>query len=68
MKNTLKFFDFCSGIGGGRIGLEQNGLRCVGHSEIDTHADKTYQLFFNDQNNFGDLTKIIPKHYLTLIL
>ncbi|WP_341433864.1 helix-turn-helix domain-containing protein, partial [Mesomycoplasma ovipneumoniae] len=24
--DMLKFFDFCSGIGGGRIGLENNGL------------------------------------------
>lgn len=27
------FFDFCSGIGGGRIGLEQAKLSCVGHSD-----------------------------------
>ncbi|WP_337896587.1 DNA (cytosine-5-)-methyltransferase [Mesomycoplasma ovipneumoniae] len=55
----LKFFDFCSGIGGGRIGLENNGLECVGHSEIDKQALKTYQLFFNnDPRNFGDLTKL----------
>lgn len=25
-KDTLKFFDFCAGIGGGRLGLENNGL------------------------------------------
>lgn len=24
------FLDLCSGIGGGRLGLEQNGLTCVG--------------------------------------
>ena len=27
------FFDFCSGIGGGRLGLENCGLKCVGHSD-----------------------------------
>ena len=29
MKLT-SFFDFCSGIGGGRLGLENCGLECVG--------------------------------------
>ena len=28
----LKFVDFCAGIGGGRIGLEKLGMRCVGFS------------------------------------
>ena len=27
------FFDFCSGIGAGRLGLENCGLACVGHSD-----------------------------------
>ena len=35
MKEKLTFFDFCSGIGGGRIGMESAGLECIGHSEID---------------------------------
>lgn len=54
----LRFFDFCSGIGGGRIGLENNGLNCVGHCEIDENTANTYALFFNDNRNYGDLTKI----------
>ncbi|AWX14563.1 hypothetical protein CEP49_08540 [Mergibacter septicus] len=54
----MRFFDFCSGIGGGRIGLEMNGLSCVGHCEIDGKADSTYRLFFNDNRNYGDLTKV----------
>ncbi|UUM20090.1 MULTISPECIES: DNA (cytosine-5-)-methyltransferase [unclassified Mycoplasma] len=49
----LKFFDFCAGIGGGR-----NGLICVGHSEIDPITAHTYQLFFNDNRNYGDVTKL----------
>ncbi|WP_426461506.1 DNA (cytosine-5-)-methyltransferase [Mycoplasma hafezii] len=57
----MKFFDFCAGIGGGRLGLEQNGLKCVGHSEIDLLTAKTYSYFFEDDNNYGDLTKIIPQ-------
>ena len=54
----MNFFDFCSGIGGGRIGLERNGLTCVGHCEIDDVASKTYSIFFDDDNNYGDLTKV----------
>ncbi|QIM62405.1 DNA (cytosine-5-)-methyltransferase [Pasteurellaceae bacterium Orientalotternb1] len=58
MNNKLKFIDFCSGIGGGRLGLELNGMECIAHSEIDPVPDATYQLFFNDENNLGDLTQI----------
>ncbi len=57
----MRFMDFCAGIGGGRLGLVQNGLHCVAHSEIDESADKTYRLFFdNNERNYGDLTKINP--------
>lgn len=49
----LKFMDFCSGIGAGRLGLENVGMRCVAHSEIDLNSDLTYQLFFNDYSNLG---------------
>lgn len=58
MEKSLKFFDFCSGIGGGRIGMEEVGFECVGHSEIDLNTAKTYEKFFNDSRNYGDLTKI----------
>lgn len=54
----LTFMDFCAGIGGGRLGLELNGMRCVAHSEIDPAPAKTYQLFFDDANNLGDLTQL----------
>ncbi|HDQ22423.1 MAG TPA: DNA (cytosine-5-)-methyltransferase [Candidatus Uhrbacteria bacterium] len=55
----IKFIDFCAGIGGGRIGLENLGMQCVGFSEIDKSAEKTYRAFFGeDEKNYGDLTKI----------
>ena len=60
-KKTLKFIDFCSGIGAGRLGLELLGLNCVAHSEINIDADYTYQLFYNDNRNLGDLTLIDVK-------
>ena len=59
INNNLKFIDFCAGIGGGRIGLENLGMRCVGFSEIDRNAEKTYRLFFGEEEkNHGDLMKI----------
>jgi DNA (cytosine-5)-methyltransferase 1 len=61
-KNNLKFMDFCSGIGAGRLGLQNLGMECVGFSEIDKKAEKTYRLFFgSEEANYGDLTKIDPK-------
>ena len=51
--------DFCAGIGAGRLGLEKNGLSCVGFSEIDKQAERTYRKFFGeDEINYGDLMKI----------
>ena len=62
MANTkLKFMDFCAGIGGGRLGLENLGLQCVGFSEIDKNSEKTYRHFFGEEEkNYGDLIKINP--------
>jgi DNA (cytosine-5)-methyltransferase 1 len=55
----IKFIDFCAGIGGGRLGLENLGMQCVGFSEIDKKAEKTYREFFGDkERNYGDLTKL----------
>jgi DNA-cytosine methyltransferase len=51
--------DFCAGIGGGRIGLENLGMSCIGFSEIDKDAEITYKSFFGkNETNFGDLMKI----------
>ena len=44
--NNIKFIDFCAGIGGGRIGLENAGMKCVGFSEIDRSSVRTYREFF----------------------
>lgn len=57
--NNIKFIDFCAGIGGGRIGLENLGMRCVGFSEIDRNSIKTYREFFGkEEKNYGDLMKV----------
>jgi DNA (cytosine-5)-methyltransferase 1 len=60
--DNLKFIDFCAGIGGGRIGLENLGMQCVGFSEIDRNCIRTYrELFGNDEPNFGNLMDIKPQ-------
>lgn len=54
------FFDFCSGIGGGRLGLEKASLKCVGRSETSRLADTTYKLMHNTDGdiNYGNLKKL----------
>ena len=40
----LRFFDMFAGIGGFRAGLERaGGYECVGHCEIDKHAERAYR-------------------------
>ncbi|MFA6533979.1 MAG: DNA (cytosine-5-)-methyltransferase [Patescibacteria group bacterium] len=58
-KSSLKFIDFCAGIGAGRFGLGNLGLSCIGFSEIDKYAERTYREFFGqEEKNYGDLMKI----------
>ena len=60
-KSNLKFVDFCAGIGAGRLGLQNLGLSCVGFSEIDNYAERTYREFFGqEEKNHGDLMKVNP--------
>lgn len=44
------FLDLCSGIGGGRLGLEQLGLRCIGYSDTSRLAKRTYELMHDTTN------------------
>ena len=40
----IRYFDMFSGIGGFRAGLDRaGGFECVGHCEIDKHADASYR-------------------------
>jgi len=59
--NQLTFFDFCAGIGSGRIAFQNLGCKCVGFSEIDSKAEKTYSLFFGKEKNHGNLMEIKPE-------
>lgn len=63
--SPIRYFSMFSGIGGFELGIEQAaqdlGLtsECVGYSEIDKHAIKTYEEHFN-HDNYGDATLIDP--------
>ena len=60
----IRFFDMFSGIGGFRAGLERaGGFTCVGHCEIDRHADRAYRAAHKVKENevfYEDATKIDP--------
>ena len=59
------FSEFCSGIGGFRLGLEAIGGKIVLSSEIDKYAIQTYKHWFNEDSE-GDLfdykSSDIPDH------
>lgn len=38
------FFDFCSSIGGGRLGFEKNELNCIVHCKIEKKDNEVYDL------------------------
>lgn len=60
MKNIETFLDLCSGIGGGRLGLEQAGLISIGYSDTSKLAVRTYTLMHDAQNEpyYYNLKKI----------
>ena len=59
-KPKIRFIDLFAGIGGMRLGFEQNGFKCVYSNEIDDHACEMYEANFGD-NPKGDITKVDAK-------
>ena len=61
---AIRFFDMFAGIGGFRSGLEAiGGFECVGHCEIDKHANQAYNAMYDikkEEKYFEDATKINP--------
>ncbi len=65
----LTFIDLCSGIGGGRLGLEKQGFKCINFSEIDSKAIHSYRLLHGDEHNgLGDLCNISSNDILDIDL
>lgn len=64
-KAKFTFIDLFAGIGGIRIGAQNNGGVCVFSSEFDTFSQETY-LDNHGELPFGDITrineKLIPNH------
>lgn len=58
--NINRFLDLCSGIGGGRLGLEQAGLQSIGYCDTSRLAVATYQLMFDvsDEKKYANLKRI----------
>ena len=49
----IKYVDMFSGIGGFREGLSRaGGFTCVGHCEIDKHADRSYNALFDTKGEW----------------
>lgn len=49
----MKYLDLFSGVGGFRAAFEQiPGMECVGHCEIDKHADRSYRALFNTEGEW----------------
>lgn len=68
-KPTFTFIDLFAGIGGMRLGFQNNGGACVFSSEFEKNAQATY-LNNHGEMPFGDITKIeassIPDHDILL--
>lgn len=60
MNREFTFFDCFSGIGGFTLGFEREGFKCVGHCEIDKHANKLYTAYYDCEGEYyaEDATKI----------
>ena len=61
---SIRFFDMFSGIGGFRSGLEAvGGFECIGHCEIDRHANQAYNAIYQPKGEFycDDARKINPE-------
>lgn len=63
--NSYKFIDLFAGIGGIRLGFEQNNCECVYSNEWNKYAQQTYEANFGDVPE-GDITQVeassIPDH------
>lgn len=61
---AIRFFDMFAGIGGFRSGLEKlEGFACIGHCEIDKHANNAYRAIYQPKGEFycADARQLNPE-------
>ncbi len=64
---SFRFLDFCAGIGAGHAAAVKLGGQCVGYSEINEKAKRTYRMLhkldplWEPHLDLGDLTQVNPK-------
>ena len=61
----MKFIDVCSGIGGFRSALENNGHECLAFAEIDKYAKQSYRVIYDTEgeDELDDITAITDEHF-----
>ncbi|MEX6346754.1 DNA cytosine methyltransferase [Staphylococcus ureilyticus] len=61
----MKFIDVCSGIGGFRSALENNGHECLAFAEIDKYAKQSYRAIYDTdgEEDLDDITTITDEHF-----
>lgn len=61
----MNFIDICSGIGGFRSALENNGHNCLAFAEIDKYAKQSYRAIYdtNGEEELDDITAITDEHF-----
>ncbi len=65
----MNFLDLFSGIGGFRRGLENAGMTCIGHCEIDKYANLSYNAIHDvkdDEVFFDDITKVTDDEWFRI--
>lgn len=60
MKKQYKGIDLFCGIGGFRLAMQKNNVKCVFSSDIDIYAQKTYEANFNEIP-VGDIKQVEAK-------
>lgn len=61
----MNFIDICSGIGGFRTALENNGHKCLAFAEIDKFAKQSYRAIYDTdgEEDLDDITTITDEHF-----
>ncbi|MCM3118970.1 DNA cytosine methyltransferase [Staphylococcus saprophyticus] len=61
----MNFIDICSGIGGFRSALENNGHECLAFAEIDKYAKQSYRAIYDTdgEEDLDDITTITDEHF-----